>query len=480
MKYLIYIFTLFSLLLLSGCAEKFSGKSEEAYNASKLVIESKLDAAEKIKLEKALRVIVLHALQVKWDEAKKYKGKSFDDITLDVVDNKTYDDVIDFSEDYLEKTNKRKIDKLTSEITKLENEKKAATKTIEMLALIKTTDIRIIQEESFGEKMPYLKVTLKNTSNFDLVDAYKIDVDAVSISQNIPLTVDWSGQVGGHTIEKGGEIIEKNSLSFLMELSKKLTSKLKSASYPITNLVPLDLEVSAKATVITTSDGKHYEYPDKELAEFDRELESLNKERAMIKSLKGELSEFVLTDPDKNSGNNVVFNEKYAGKIKAIREKSKNTASKAEEQQVNIDKNLSIKLPKGYEAKKRKFSGMSSFSLSEDLSFDSDDKALNQFQIRDAVYREYISDSDKAHGQFRALYKPNVNFDIKKHIEDWKTPINSLVEADDSGYITLLHSSYELTRYFKFKGTHYLYTMAFKSLEECIAEFDRSRTMVKQ
>lgn len=476
MKTSIYILTIFSLVLFSGCGAKFSGKSEKEFKASKLIVENKLDTIEKVNLEKALRVIVMYAMQVKWDEAEKYKGESFNNISLDIVDNKTYNGVIDFAEDYLEKENEIKAGELKKEITKLEEEKKEASKTIEMLALLKTTDIRIIKEEYIGEYVPLLKVTLTNTSNFDLIDGYEIDVNAFSISKKIKLNVDGSGLRKGYNPQKGGIIIEKNTLKPLMRLSKTLSSKLKNATYPITDLTPFDLEVSAEAVSITTSDGKLYEYPEKDLIYFDNEIKKLKKELEIIESLEGKLSEIELTDTNSNS--NAVFNEKYIDEINSIREKS--SANKLEEQLVKIDKNLSLKFPKAYHVLKQKFYGTSSIRLADSLTFNSQDENLIQFQIQDTIYKEYISKYDKAHGQFRALYKPTINYAIKDDIEEWKTSINTLVEADDSGYITLRADTYDLTRYFKIKGTHYLYSMDFKSLEECIVEFDRSKNMGKQ
>ncbi|HEX8016512.1 MAG TPA: DUF6694 family lipoprotein [Flavobacterium sp.] len=96
------------VLIITSCQEKFNGKSEKDFKISKEKIEKNLTADEKIKLEKAVSVIALKAMILKWDESNKYKGKSFNDIALELVDGLSYSSVTDLAEDFLQERNKKR------------------------------------------------------------------------------------------------------------------------------------------------------------------------------------------------------------------------------------------------------------------------------------------------------------------------------------------------------------------------------------
>ncbi|UKJ08528.1 hypothetical protein [Solitalea lacus] len=67
----------------------------------------KLDDDEKTNLEKAMRVIALDAMRLKWEQPEKYERKSFNDISLKMIDGLSYSSVVDLAEDILKEKQKR-------------------------------------------------------------------------------------------------------------------------------------------------------------------------------------------------------------------------------------------------------------------------------------------------------------------------------------------------------------------------------------
>ena len=118
--------------------------------------------------------------------------------------------------------------------------------------------------------------------------------------------------------------------------------------------------------------------------------------------------------------------------------------------------------------------------LSDSLSFENSDKNLIQYEITDTTYVEYEDKYDKTNGLLNVLEKKNTNYDIKETINELKTNnYYKLIDADETGYIYIRHTdTYSLLRYFKIEDTHYVYTMDFKNLADCVREFDRSKSLI--
>ncbi len=469
MKFLITTITLSLVFFLSGCGDTFSGSSEEAFKISKDLIIRKLNESEKNDLEKAMRVLAMRAMQEKWQDRKKSNKKSINQILLETMDNKNYSDVIQIAEGYLKNENETEVEQLKDEIAQLQKEKIEASKLIDKLKIIKISDIMVIHAEG-SKDSPKLQITLTNTGNTDLVGKTHFKVEVNSITQKKQVT-SYNGK--GTIVSSDDYYIHRHSLAYLMDLSRELTAKLKKASYPITDLSGLDLDVKVTVIKITTTDGQEYKHPRKGLDFHESSINELKKKLKFKESLEGKLSELSITDEKLLA--NEKFNEHWTAEIESIRTRTpRNTLN---DQVVTIDNNLSFTLPSHYKFLKKKSPGIYSMTLSDSLTFDNQDKDLLQYQIQDSNYREYVRDSDKANGTFNILKKPSAKFNIKKRLEEWKTPVNSLVEADDSGYI-IYRIKYELTRYFEINGTHYMYSMDFSNLEECILEFDRSKNML--
>ena len=88
-----------------SCQDKFNGKDEQSFKTSREKIELNLDKNEKTDLEKAMRVVAMEAMRLKWEESKKYDGKSFNEISLEMIDGLSFSSVIDLAEDILKDRN---------------------------------------------------------------------------------------------------------------------------------------------------------------------------------------------------------------------------------------------------------------------------------------------------------------------------------------------------------------------------------------
>lgn len=467
---------LFCLLVLSlvSCQEKFSGTSEEEFKSSKLIVIKDLTTEEQKRLEKSLRVITLYAMAEKWNKPNNYTDKSINEITLDVVHNKTYSNVVKFAEDFLKKENDKKIIKIENEISEIELNRKKTDSIIKILEAFKATEINI-NKGSWNEPTIYIKIV--NKSDLTEITEYMFKLSITSISQN--KVIDGVGSGGSY--EEGrtkGEddffAYVSRSLSPIIEKSKRLENQLKNSKYPITNLKEYDLRVEVKPSKIVLKNGTRYSYPKKKLADYDTEIKILREQLKQLKSLNGRLDELVLQET--TTENETAYNEEFLSLLKEIRE----TKNKPDERILKINKNLALTFPSKYEIKKEKSVGMYAFHVSDRLSFDNSDKNLIQYQIRDTTYIEYEDKYDKANGILNILKKENVSYDIKETINSLKTTnYYKLIDADNSGYIYFNNDSYHFIRYFKINGTHYLYSMSFNSLIECVQEFDRSNVLIK-
>lgn len=193
------------VLIITSCQEKFNGKSEKDFKISKEKIEKNLTADEKIKLEKAVSVIALKAMILKWDESNKYKGKSFNDIALELVDGLSYSSVTDLAEDFLQERNKKEAEKLSDEIKKLEKKREKIVAIQKQLDLFKIDYLEIYQEERFDSLEPILEISYKYLGNQNLIGTVEITYDLRTKSTNEVINLSTSGYGDSEAILKPGE-----------------------------------------------------------------------------------------------------------------------------------------------------------------------------------------------------------------------------------------------------------------------------------
>ncbi|GAA0870869.1 hypothetical protein GCM10009117_00140 [Gangjinia marincola] len=466
---LILIVTLF----LYSCGKKFSGKSEQEFTSSRLKVEEDLTTVEKEKLEKAFRIVALHAMSEKWNNPEDYSDSSINEITLDVVNNKTYGDLINFAENFLEEENDKKVLALEEEISQLKNDRKSTDSIITILNDFQVSEIDI-REGSWDS--PQITTKIINTGSLKGITEYLFDLEIYSIAKQ--KKIDGVGS-GGSFKEGWNNDKDKfftyvsRSLSPLMDRSKRLKEQLQNPKYPIKDLAKYDLEVNVKVRKIILSDGTSYIRPKKELFTYDDEIQQLQEKLNQLKGLKVTLDELEIKEL--GSKEEVAYNEEYLTVLSNIRQER----NKVPERSQQISESLILSFPSNYQIRKEKHPGTYILSLNDNLVFDNTDKNLVQYQIKDTAYVEYEKLYDKPSGILNILKKENVSYDIKETIAYLKeTGYYTLIDADETGYIYLLSDTYRLTRYFNTNGTHYVYTMDFKNITEAIREFDRSKELI--
>lgn len=294
--YSLLILSVITILLFS-CGPTISGKDEQSFKTSKAKMEEKLDKEEKENLEKALRIIVVKAMKEKWNSPKKYGGKSFDKISMEMIDGKSYSAIISYAEDFLKADRDEKIANKTAEVDSLEKDKLKAIEIIKKIDAFKLTKISISEDVFFSDdpKQPFLDLTFTNTSKEDIIGAYMLNIE--SYSKKTGEKIAAQGQ--GGTWNDDFALKPNESYDYhqpLLSEAVQHSNLWKTAKYPITDFSPYDLVIKAYATKITTKKGGTIERPQADAAYFDAEIKKLNEEIKELKETKATLDELELTD----------------------------------------------------------------------------------------------------------------------------------------------------------------------------------------
>jgi len=282
-----------STILLSSCGPKISGKDEASFKSSKAKMEEKLSKAEKENLEKALRIVVLKAMKEKWNHStdERYKGKSFDAISLKMIDGKTYSGIVKFAEDFLKEDKEEKITNGKKELDSLNKELiqlKAKTKDLDKFKLTKIS----ISEDDFFGPTPFLDLTFLNQTGRKIIGDYMYQIDIYSKATGKLIA---SQQQGGGFNEGAGVNPNEEDLYHQPLLSEAIAHSTlwKSAKYPTTDLSKFDLVVKAYPVKLTTKEGT-LERP-KNLADLEKEIKELNQQLIELNKTEGTLDELELT-----------------------------------------------------------------------------------------------------------------------------------------------------------------------------------------
>lgn len=285
------------ILLLSACGPKISGKDEQSFKTSRAKIEEKLDKAEKENLEKALRLIAVKAMKEKWNSPEKYEGKSFDKISMEMIDGKSYSAIISYAEDFLAADRDEKIIKKTAEIDSLEKDKLKVAKITKQMDAFKLTKIFISEDQFFSDdpKSPYLDLVFTNTSAEDLIGEYMFNIEIYSKKTGEKI----AAQGSGGTFNDGYAVKPNETYDYhqpLLSEAAQHSNLWKTAKYPITNFAPFDLVIKAYASKITTKKDGVIVRPKVDAAYFNAEIKKLNEEIKELKDTKATLDELKLTD----------------------------------------------------------------------------------------------------------------------------------------------------------------------------------------
>lgn len=280
-------------ILLTSCGPKISGKDEASFKSSKAKMEEKLSKAEKENLEKALRVVVLKAMKEKWNHPQDelYKGKSFDVISLKMIDGKTYSGIVKFAEEFLKEDKEEKIKNTKVELDSLNKQHIVLKEKTKDLDKYQLTKISISEDDFFGPS-PFLDLTFVNKTNEEVIGDYMYQIDIYSKATGKLIA---SQQQGGGFSNGSGVKPNEEDLYHQPLLSDAVAHSTlwKSAKYPITDLSKFDLVVKAYPIKLTTKKGI-LERP-KNLIALETEMKELNQKLVDLNKTEGTLDELELT-----------------------------------------------------------------------------------------------------------------------------------------------------------------------------------------
>lgn len=279
--------------LIVSCQEKFNGKNEETFKQSREKIETALNQYEKTTLEKALRVIAMEAMYLKWNEPN-YKEQILDDISLQLIDGLSYSSTINLAETFLKKNKHNKIEATEEKIEKRTKEIKDFEDIQTKLKLFMISDISINKQDFFDEEVLMFTVLCdyigRNETIGEISIRYTIKQKSSNqILESITYSSGTPASITNSKDSRNGNIIVRNSSN----LSPKLWS---ASSFPISNpnLSDYDLELQIEVTKISTNE-EIIELPKiEDINETRSEIERLNEELKELKSTKGTLDELEL------------------------------------------------------------------------------------------------------------------------------------------------------------------------------------------
>ncbi|MDR6969580.1 hypothetical protein J2X31_003613 [Flavobacterium arsenatis] len=293
MKKLLLLIAILPFMI--SCQDTFNGKDEQSFKTSREKIEKSLDQNEKTNLEKAMRVVATEAMRVKWEEPEKYDGKSFNTISLEMIDGLSYSSVIDLAEDILKDRNKKEIEQLTSEIDSLNIQKEEFSTAQKTLNLFKISSLKINKQDFFDELIPQLEIDYQYIGKNKLVGPKEIGFKLLKKSTNEVLKSQSIIQGDNESVMESGETITEN---LILGQTKETNPKLWNApKYPIENPNLANYDLELKVTVLSlVLNGKKVEMPEANTNQLDAEIKNKKEQIEELKTVKGTLDELELTE----------------------------------------------------------------------------------------------------------------------------------------------------------------------------------------
>ena len=281
--------------LLTACGPRLSGANEQAFDASKAELEKTLTPAQKIELEKALRVVVLKAMSDKMAQPERYRQQSFNAISLKLVDGQSYDGIVGIAEDYLKAANRKDQAHVREQIAELAQERAQTLAIDQQLAAFQPAAIEIVMDDFMGEDIPFLEIAFRNTGKAGIVGEhlYSLDITAKSTGELLSST-----RIGGtfsddYVLAPGQDY--RTSQPMPGEARRHSQPRWAQAKYPLKDAAALDLVVSVRTLKFTTRQGA-IERPKQSLAAIDAQIASARDELKALSEVRGSLDELELSE----------------------------------------------------------------------------------------------------------------------------------------------------------------------------------------
>lgn len=281
--------------LLTACGPRLSGANEQAFDASKTEMEATLTPAQKIDLEKALRVVVLKAMSDKMEQPERYRQQSFNAISLKLVDGQSYDDIVEIAEDYLKAANRKDQARVRDKIAELARDRAQTAAIDRQLAAFQPVGIDIVMDDFMGEDIPFLEIAFRNTGKAGIVGEHLYSVDITAKSTGELLS---SNQIGGtfsddYVVAPGQDY--RTSDPMPGEARRHSQPLWKQAQFPLKDAAALDLVVNVRMLKFSTPQGS-IERPKQSLAAIDAQIAEARDELKALSEVRGSLDELELSD----------------------------------------------------------------------------------------------------------------------------------------------------------------------------------------
>lgn len=275
-----------------SCREKFDRND---FDGSRKKVEDELDEGERVILEKALRVVALEAMRLKWDSREEYKDKSLNAISLEMVDGQTYTSVVGLAEDILKKTNKREIEKATKEIARLDSLKVESENIRKILDLFKVSSVRINRVDFFDQSVPELEVEYKYIGTVPLKGPRVFQFELLQRSTGEVIKSQIITMGDETSVMEAQESFDEH---LILSETKETNPKLWSASkYPVEDPDLSEFNLELKVAVVSLIlNGEKIERPKLTAEEIESLIEIKEERIKELKTVKGTLDELELTN----------------------------------------------------------------------------------------------------------------------------------------------------------------------------------------
>ncbi|MCX2454156.1 hypothetical protein OQX61_22995 [Pedobacter sp. PLR] len=278
-RYLLLILIVFPVLGFSQ--DSFKGGSKEKFEESKQKIVASLDAAEKEKLEIALRVLAMSAIYDR-DHESALKKQSFDELVRKRLNGKNLQETYELANQYVKADHQRKIDKLEKEMSVLDAKKKKSEALKAKLSVLKAKPLRV--DSINGALVIFCAFT--NESD-QVLNTYET---VIGYGSTADINDGWSGIKGlvdGAVFAPKETKILSSSFSFGTVKENADVIKWKEMKFPVTNFVDYNLAMDCYTSMLVLN-GVKYELKNEERLS-QQEEEELSKYRSTLDQLKSNI-----------------------------------------------------------------------------------------------------------------------------------------------------------------------------------------------
>jgi len=283
------LFCLIIVLIFSSCTGKrLNGSSPEKFKVSAEEMKKELSGQKKDTYEKAMRVILLSAMRDKFNQPDQFEGKSFDQMMLDRVNGKTFNELVEMAETHLQQTNAIKKAELEKELAAMKKNKTGYDALKKKLDLLKGRFIKIDLKDGH----PYIFADFKNVSA-KMFDQYSYSIVARTDSGEVITSASRSFSGVGTVMP--GDVLQADAEISDFSMSETPEMNWSSMKYPITDPEKYHLKVEVYADQLTVDDIS-YDLAKSAWKDRDQQaFEQLEKQIRELNNTKGTLDELELT-----------------------------------------------------------------------------------------------------------------------------------------------------------------------------------------